>query len=134
MTEPFRCIVAVENPALRGALLQRLAAIPGVRVDELAPDALPHGPLSGDVCVFLETANDAERLIRTAQAAWDCWGETGAARVMFLAYQTADTCTDAVVSRLWAIGPELTVIVQAWDAEHLDEWMRYASRFAKRLP
>lgn len=107
----MRIIMAVENAVLRDALLAALAPL-DCSPEVILPEALLLTELSGENLIFLETSNDVERLASAAERLWSEWGEPGLASLHFLSYSTKDVTPDGVVSRLWRIGPEMTVIVQ----------------------
>jgi hypothetical protein len=131
-TSPVRIIVAVESAILRQALLETLQPI-GCCPEVISPDLLLSTHLSGINLIFLETNNEVERLIATAQALWARFEECEAAGLHILSYSTPDVTTDSIVSRLWSIGPELTVIVQTWEADCLTQTQKEARSFALRM-
>jgi hypothetical protein len=109
--------------------LQRI----GVRPRQLPPDELRQTELSGRVLILLETSNDTSRLIDTARYLYETWGEPGHAVLCFLAYATEDVTTDGVVFTLWAIGPEMTVIVQCYQPGKLEPVDQDVRSFACRF-
>ena len=128
----MRMIVAVENVVLRHALLVAIAPL-DCQPELLLPDALLQSELAGCVFILLETSDDVERLVNTATQLYARWGETGKADIHILSYSTAEVTPDSVVFRLWSIGPEMTVIVQAWEPKNIQARQCDAHALTKRL-
>ena len=132
-TEPLRVIMAVENETLRGALLSALAPL-ACSPEVILPDALLQTELSGDVIIFLETSDDGERLVVTAQEVWEKWVESGRAFVQFVSYSSRKFTPDSLVFRLWSIGPpEGTVLVTVWKPANLQEIQMTAYTVTRRM-
>ena len=127
---PIHVFMAVENACLRNALLAALAPLE-CSPEVLMPQTLLQTELSGDNLIFLETSNDTDRLVSTAQQLWTTWGATGRANVRMISYSTRGVTSDSLVMRLWSIGPEMTVIVQAWHPVSLAKWQQYAHSYAQ---
>ena len=128
----FHTIMAVENAFLRDALLNAIAPL-NCAPEVFMPDVLLQTELRGKVLVFLETSDDVERLIDTANQLYTHWTKTGNAVLQFLSYSTRAMTPDSVVFRLWSIGPEMTVIVQAWEPENMTPYLQGAYNLTKRL-
>lgn len=106
-------IVAVENTVLRHVLLDALAPL-DCAPEILSPELLLQSGLTGDNMIFLETSNDVERLVATAQMLEYRWKDEDQVYIQVMSYSTTDVTSDALVFRLWSIG---TVIVQAWNPD-----------------
>jgi hypothetical protein len=129
---PMRVIMAVENAFLRDALLSAIAPL-HCTPEVLMPDALLQTELSGDVLIFLETSDDVERLIDTAKCLHSRWTESDKTGLQFLSYSTMAVTSDDVVFRLWSIGREMTVIVQAWESDNMLPYLQGAYALTRRL-
>src|SRR5438128_2403456 len=130
--QTVRIIMAVEEKVLRDALLSALAVL-DCSPEVILPQILLETELSGYNLIFLETSDDVERLVATAQQLWAKWGETNRASVQFLSYSTEDATTDSLVFRLWSIGLEMTVIVQTWRPGNLPTTKREAYSYTRRI-